>query len=109
MQTSLSDDDDEDKSPSNNGCRALLTGIQQHELDTQGYCSIPEDDTDNALLMSAVTGWMRENHRGGGIITEIINAAVYFHGAFDIDEFVKLESDSKQETSQCYSVSWYRE
>ena len=99
------DDDDEEKSASNNGYKALLTGLQQHQINMQGYCSIPADDTDNALLMHAVTGWIRENHRGGGIIAEIINAIVYFHGAVDIEEYVQIESDGKHETPQCFLAS----
>eukprot|EP00483_Globobulimina_turgida_P013547 UN13572 len=89
---SLSDDDEsEDKQD----YKTLLTAKQFEALNELGYCDMNNDETDNKLLMHLISGWIRINHNdnGDGIIIEIVNAIIYFHGPkFDIDYYVQLKS-----------------
>eukprot|EP01084_Bolivina_argentea_P272705 464381_1 len=75
---------------------ALLTTKQLQQLQCDGYCEM-QDETDDPLLMGLVSGWVRCNHDGQGITTDIVNAIVYFHGAkYDIEEYVQIRSGDEE-------------
>ena len=88
---SLSDDDDDDETGKDYS--TLLTDKQLENLANVGFCKLVFDETENTFLMDLITGYVRINFQGQGIVKEIINAIIYYHGIkFDADLYVQIQS-----------------